>query len=93
MNTWIARKNLMKHHHYPNNEHFYSCLNIEDITDIDYKHVKRVFREFKINHLGDYHDIYVKSGSLLLGDIFEILEINVLKHMSLVQLTFHHYQD
>ena len=40
----------------PNKENFYSCLNMEDITDIDYKHAKRVFREFKINDLGDYHD-------------------------------------
>ena len=44
---------------------------MEDITDIDYKHAKRVFGEFKINKLGDCHDFYVKSGTLLLADIFE----------------------
>ena len=55
----------------PNKEHFYSCLNMEDITDIDYKHAKRVLREFKINNLGDYHDLCVKSDNLLLADIFE----------------------
>ena len=54
-----------------NKENFYSCLNMEDKTDIAYKHVKSVFREFKINHLGDYHDLYVKSDTLLLADVFE----------------------
>ena len=51
-------------------ENFYSCLNMEDITNIDYKHAKRVFREFKINNLGDYHNLYVKRDTLLLADIF-----------------------
>ena len=27
----------------PSKENLYSCLNIEDITDIDYKHAKRLF--------------------------------------------------
>ena len=44
---------------------------MEDITDIDYKHAKSLFIEFKINNLGDYHDLYVKSDTLLLADIFE----------------------
>ena len=55
----------------PNKENFYSCLNMEDITDFNYKHAKRVFREFKVNNLGDYHDLYVKSDTLLLADMFE----------------------
>ena len=57
----------------PTKENFYICLNKEDITDIAYKHAKRVFREFKINNLGDYHDFYLKSDTLLLADIFENL--------------------
>ena len=34
---------------------------MEDVTDIGLKHVKKVFREFKIKSLGDYHNSYVKS--------------------------------
>ena len=45
---------------------FYSSLNIENVTDTDYKHAKRVFGEFKMNNLGDYHDLYVQSNTLLL---------------------------
>ena len=55
----------------PDKKVFYSCLNMENITDIDYRHAMRVFKEFKMNDLGDYHDLYVQSDTLLLADIFE----------------------
>ena len=50
---------------------FYNNLNIKNITVVDYRHAKRIFKEFKINNLGDYHDIYVQSDTLLLADLFE----------------------
>ena len=31
-------------------EKFYSCLNIKNITDTNYRHATRVFREFEINN-------------------------------------------
>ena len=31
----------------PEKEDFYRHLNIEDITDADYAHTKRVFKDFK----------------------------------------------
>ena len=43
----------------PDKEVFYSNVNMEDITDIDYRHGKTVF-EYLINkNFGDYHDLYV----------------------------------
>ena len=42
-----------------------------DITDADYKHAKRVYNEFNMNNLGDYHNLYVQSDTLLLADGFE----------------------
>ena len=42
-------------------EEFCSNLNMEDITDADYMHVKRVCKDFEIKKLGEYHDLYVKS--------------------------------
>ena len=32
----------------PNKESFYSNLNMEDITDVDYRHANRVFKAFKL---------------------------------------------
>ena len=56
----------------PDKEAFYSNLNIEDITDVDYMHGKAVF-EYLINkNLGDYHDLYVQSDTLLLADVFDV---------------------
>ena len=53
----------------PNKEVFYSNLNMEDITDVDYRHGKAVF-EYLINkNLDDYHDLYVQSDTLLLADV------------------------
>ena len=37
----------------PDKEDFHSDLNVENITGVDYRHGKRVYKEFKINNLGD----------------------------------------
>ena len=56
----------------PNKSDFSSSLNIEDKTDIDYRHALKVFNKFIIKNLGQYHYLYVKSDTILLADIFEI---------------------
>ena len=66
----------------PDKEAFYSNLNVEDITDIDYSHAKKVFKEFKLKGLGECHDLYVQSDTLLLADVLKILETCVLKYMN-----------
>ena len=55
----------------PEKEDFYSHLNMEDITDSDYAHIKRVRKDFEIKNLGEYHDLYVQTDTLLLADAFE----------------------
>ena len=54
----------------PEKEDFYSHLNVEDITDADYTNAKRVCKVFDIKRLGEYHDFYVQSDTLLLADVF-----------------------
>ena len=44
---------------------------MEDIADADYAHAKRVCKDFEIKNLGEYHDLYVQSDTLLLADVFE----------------------
>ena len=34
-------------------------------------HEKRVCKDFEIKTLGEYHDLYLKSDTLLLPDVFE----------------------
>ena len=47
---------------------------MEDITDADYAHAKRVCKDFEIKHLGEYHDLYIQRDMLLLADVFENLQ-------------------
>ena len=53
---------------------------MEDITDADYVHTKRMCKEFEIKR--EYHDLYVQSNTLL------NLEIYVLKYTNLILLSF-----
>ena len=55
----------------PSKKDFYSNLNMEDIDDIDYRHGNNVFKGFKLEKLGDYHDLYVQSDTLLSADVIE----------------------
>ena len=55
----------------PDLESFYSSLNMENIDDIDYRYGNNVFKKFKLKNLGEYHDLYVESDTLLLVDVFE----------------------
>ena len=63
----------------PNKESFCSNLNMENIDDIDYRHGNNVFKRFKLKDLGEYHDLYVQSDTLLLADVFENFRNTCLK--------------
>ena len=64
----------------PSKEDFYSNLDMEDIDD---RHGNNVFKGFKLNNLGDYHDLYVQSDTLLLADVFENFRDMCLKEYEL----------
>ena len=70
MSICMNGESLMKHHCLKK-KGFYSKLIMEDITDADYMHTKRVCEDFEIKHLGEYHDLCLKSDTLLLADVFE----------------------
>ena len=54
----------------PKKEDFYSHVNMEDVIDADYGHTKTVWRNFKTRNLGEYHDLYVQSKTVLVVHIF-----------------------
>ena len=68
MNIWMIEK---FNETFPDKKDFYSHLDMEDATDADDAHTKRVCKDFEIKHLGEYHDLYVQGDTLLLADIFE----------------------
>ena len=72
----------------PEREEFYSNLNMEDITDADYKHGKKVKKKFEIKTLGELHDLYVQSNTVLLADVFENFRNKFIKNTNLNHLIF-----
>ena len=68
----------------PPKKDFYSNLNLQDISDEDYKHAQKVWGVFKIKNLGEYHDLYVQSDTLLPSDIFETFRNTCLNIYKLV---------
>ena len=77
-------------------EDIYSHLNMEDITDADYKHGQRVCKDFEIKNLGEYFDLYLESDALFLADVFEnfrnmcseIYEFDPAKFLSALRLAW-----
>ena len=41
----------------PDKKVFYSELYMEDITDEDYTHAQKLFKEFGLKNLGNYHNL------------------------------------
>ena len=52
-------------------KHYYRKINDSNISDKDIEHVKNICDTLKIDHLGQYHDLYVQSDTALLADVFE----------------------
>ena len=67
----------------PPKEAFYSKLNDCGVSDEDYEHAQRIWKEFGIKNLGEYHDLYLKSDVLLLVDVFEEFRNICLENYSL----------
>ncbi|CAI2201405.1 154_t:CDS:1, partial [Funneliformis geosporum] len=48
---------------------FYSTLKGK-ISQDDYKHAQKVWKEFRCKNLGKYHDLYLKIDVISLADIW-----------------------
>ena len=48
---------------------FHSNLNMSSISKEDYQHAQRVWKEFGIHNLGDYHNLYLRTDVVLLANV------------------------
>ena len=55
----------------PPKEAFYSKLAMAGVNKEDYEHARRIWSEFEINNLGEYHDLYLRTDVILLANVFE----------------------
>ena len=56
----------------PPKEVFHSKLYISDVSKYNYEHAQKVWKEFKLKNVGEYHDFYLKTDVLLLSNIFDM---------------------
>ena len=73
----------------PPKDAFYSNLNMSSISKDDYQHAQRVWEEFGIHNLGDYHDLYLRTDVVLLANVYEAFRDTCLKHNKLDPVHFY----
>ncbi|XP_055316114.1 uncharacterized protein LOC129575903 [Sitodiplosis mosellana] len=67
----------------PSKEMFYSKLNECELSVEDYEFACKIWSDFKLNTLGEYSDLYMKTDILLLADIFENFRVTCYENFSL----------
>ena len=68
---WFDSMEKRKCEKLPERSKFFSELNDEETSIDDFLHVHRVWREFGLKNMKEYHDLYLTTDILLLADVFE----------------------
>ena len=55
----------------PDKSKFFCSLKDSGVSKKEYKSAVSVWKVIKIKNLGEYHDMHLKTGVLLLVDVFE----------------------
>ena len=79
MNDWDKFKETKL----PPKEAFYSKLNMTGVKGEDYEHANRVWKEFRLKNLREYHDLYLKTDVIMLANVFEAFRKVCLKNYGL----------
>ena len=56
---------------------------MSNVSDGDYQHAQKVWKEFGIRNLGEYHDLYLRTDVILLTNVFEAFRDTCLEHYTL----------
>ena len=67
MDSW----NKFEEKQLPSKDEFYTKLNMSGISEKDYQHACKVWNEFVLKNMGDYHDLYLETDVILLANVFE----------------------
>ena len=67
----------------PPKEAFYSKFNMVGVSSENYEHAGKVWQEFNIKNLGEYHDLCLKTDVILLAKVFEAFREVCLKNYGL----------
>ena len=67
----------------PKKTSFFSRFKQEKVSDEDFEHAQKVWKEFEMKNMGDFHDLYLKTDVLLLADVMENFRKLCEKHYGL----------
>ena len=90
-----VNKDNLENENLPDKNHFYNILKLKDITDKEYKLVKKFYENMEFKNLREYLECYLKSDITLLADIFnnfrkiifDNLGLDTVKYISAPSLT------
>lgn len=68
---WFDQYSRLDETKLPTKGEFFSALKEAEISDEDYEHAQKVWKEFNCLTFRDYHDLYLGTDVLLLADVFE----------------------
>ena len=55
----------------PPKQAFFNDLTKKHISDEDYSFLQKLWTTFQLENLGELHNLYVETDTLLLADVFE----------------------
>ena len=76
---WMDSKKKLSATELPKREDFYSSLNDDNVSDDDYAHALKVWKDFEIKNFGEYLQLYMTLDILLLSCVFENFRKNSLQ--------------
>jgi len=68
---WFDSLEKLSERNLPPKGAFFSKLTDSEISDEDYEHAQKVWKQFETKRFREYHDLYLKTDVLLLADVFE----------------------
>ena len=73
----------------PSKEDFYNDLTKKHITDKDFEFVNEMWKTFNLKNLGELHDLYMETDTLLLADVFQNYRKIIFRHYELDPIHFY----
>ena len=66
----FVNEETLQNENLPDKKHFYNMLKLSDISDKEYKIVKKFYENMKFKNIREYLECYLKSDITLLADVF-----------------------
>ena len=80
---WLDSVEKFKFQFLPQKAEFFSTLNDEGISDDDNQFAQKIWNEFQMKNMGNFHDTYLLADVVLLADVFQEFRKVCRKHYEL----------